>query len=177
MDLFKHRGREFWMLVNKSIRLRTLTVHSTENIAALREQPSPSTRYRFQQLGIACTSLKRFWRKDLAWHQYKAINGRIDLSRPICENQIIRSGHQEVVIWRRWTIIFGLKWLVKAAVTGLEVTGKSGEKSKNDSRPKVRNSNYYCLHLSFLNNQFRWIEFIRDDHFTENVFLITVIYK
>lgn len=98
MDLFKHRIREPRMLVNKSIRVRTLTVPSSENIAVLREQPSPSTRYGFQQLGITRTSLKRFWRKDLAWHQYKAINGRIDLSRPICENQIIRIVHQKNVI-------------------------------------------------------------------------------
>ncbi|CAK9833058.1 hypothetical protein ANTRET_LOCUS9796 [Anthophora retusa] len=75
VDQFVKRVRETGSLLNKTTRVRTRPVRSTENIAAVaqsvREQPSTSTRHRSQELNISRTSLRRILHKDLGMNAYK----------------------------------------------------------------------------------------------------------
>ena len=75
VDQFVKRVRETGSLLDKTTRVRTRPVRSTENIAAVaqsvREQTSTSTRHRSQELNISRTSLRRILHKELGMNAYK----------------------------------------------------------------------------------------------------------
>ena len=76
VDQFVKRVRETGSLLDKTTRVRTRPVRSTENIAAVgqsvREQPPTSTRHRSQELNISRTSLSRILHsQDLGMNAYK----------------------------------------------------------------------------------------------------------
>jgi len=72
MDQFVKRIQQTGSL-DKATRLRARPVRSIENIAAqsVLEQPSTSTRHRFQNLNISRTSLRRILNKDFDMKPYK----------------------------------------------------------------------------------------------------------
>lgn len=83
VDQFVKRVRETGSLLDKTTRVRTRPVRSTENIAAVaqsvREQPSTSTRHRSQELNISRTSLRRILHKDLG-RRHLVSTGRRNMS-------------------------------------------------------------------------------------------------
>jgi len=75
VNQFVKRIRQTGSLLDKATRSRARPVRSTENITvvaqSMLEQPSTSTRHRFQNLNISRTSLRRILNKDLGMKPYK----------------------------------------------------------------------------------------------------------